>query len=99
MPDTHPFKGSGNPRTTCCERCGRIKGHGVHVEPAPVEPPKLSPAEIMRGIGDTLQSEASRVAEWVLLQGAVPYEVHQAALGAESAIEQWTEFRRTERDV
>lgn len=100
--DTHKFKGSLNPRITCCERCGRGCVHPIHsYKPAPVEPPKLSPAEAMRGIGDTLQSEASRLVEWALninlREDGMPYEVHQAALGVESAIERWTEFRRTER--
>lgn len=50
--------------------------------------------------GDALQSEASRMAEWILqcvhdphTAGTVPYEVHMAALGAQSAVERWTKAR------
>lgn len=94
--DTHEFKPSDNPRTRSCERCGRVEKHPRHVV-VRIELPSPSAAEKMRAIGDTLQSEASRVVEWALGVNVLPYEVHQAALGVESAVEQWTEFRRTER--
>lgn len=48
-------------------------------------------------IGDTMQSAASRLAEWVREQvdhHTVPYEVHMAALEAATAVEEWTELRR-----
>lgn len=44
--------------------------------------------------GDTLQSAASRLVEWVLQQEGVPYETHMAALEARGAVAQWTEARR-----
>lgn len=53
----------------------------------------------MRRIGDQMQSEASRVAEWsrsVAHLAYMPYEVESALLGLESAIHQWTELRRKE---
>jgi hypothetical protein len=45
--------------------------------------------------GDLLQSSASRLAEWVRQQDA-PYEVHMAALEAETASQEWTDARREE---
>lgn len=54
------------------------------------------PAE-MRRVGDLLQSDASRLAEWVIAQDdheePVPYEVHSAAHSAQSAVEKWTALR------
>jgi hypothetical protein len=51
----------------------------------------------MRRIGDRLQSEASRLAAWLRESGAqLPYEEDMAVLGVESAIEEWTELRRSE---
>lgn len=46
--------------------------------------------------GDTMQSAASRLAQWVRAQGceSVPYEVWMAALEAESSVDHWTEARR-----
>ena len=46
--------------------------------------------------GDTLQSAASRMAEWIraLDPNTVPYEVSMAALEARSAVDEWTEARR-----
>lgn len=60
------------------------------------------PGEALTQTGDTLQSSASRLAEFVLaLDGRhgrrdspVPYEVYMAALEAESAVRHWTEARR-----
>lgn len=49
-------------------------------------------SEIIRA-GDRLQSEASRMAEWILQVGLAPYEVHMAALEARSAVERWTNAR------
>lgn len=61
--------------------------------------PKLEPTapvlaiDLMK-IGDRLQSEASRVAEY--LKGEkLPYEVAQAVFEIDSAVAQWTEARRT----
>jgi hypothetical protein len=48
-------------------------------------------AELVR-IGDRLQSEASRLAEWVLNDQRAPYEVMGAAAGAMSAVNEWTEL-------
>jgi hypothetical protein len=48
-------------------------------------------------IGDHMQSEASRMAEWILSQSAwdsIPYEVAMAAHGAQRAVEEWTTMRR-----
>lgn len=53
-------------------------------------------AELQR-IGDCLQSEASRLAEWVrhaFPYSTLPYEVGQALLGVESNVEGWTQVRR-----
>lgn len=44
-------------------------------------------------IGDTMQSAASRLAEWVNTADA-PYEVRMAALEAETSVADWTELRR-----
>lgn len=48
----------------------------------------------MTRVGDRLQSEASRLAEWThkLPWGDLP--VAQAVLGVESAVDEWTEIRR-----
>lgn len=52
--------------------------------------------------GDKLQSEASRMAEFLrevdrgrnsLHQGSVPYEVQMSALEAQSAVDKWTKAR------
>ncbi len=50
----------------------------------------------LRQVGDMLQSEASRLAEFVNALGPamVPYEVQQAMLGVRSAVAQWTDVRR-----
>lgn len=51
----------------------------------------------MRMIGDNLQSEASRVAEWVRESNVkIPYEVHMAVCGIEQSVEAWTELRKSE---
>lgn len=50
----------------------------------------------MTRIGDRLQSEASRLAEWVRCECApteIPYEVRQALVGVESAVAEWTKLR------
>lgn len=45
--------------------------------------------------GDTLQSAASRMAEWINKQGTeVPYEVLMATFEARTAIDKWTDARR-----
>jgi hypothetical protein len=52
--------------------------------------------EALRGCGDTLQSSASRLGEFVrdFQQGNVPsYEIRMAALEAESAVNEWTALR------
>lgn len=52
----------------------------------------------MRATGDALQSEGSRLAEWVLerqrVHSDVPYEVVQAALEVSIRAEEWTSIRR-----
>jgi hypothetical protein len=55
----------------------------------------------LTSVGDTMQSEASRLLEWVeaeIAKGTIhlPYEVHMAGLALDSAIDQWTELRKTE---
>jgi hypothetical protein len=47
-------------------------------------------------IGDRLQSEASRLAEFVRRQdqARVPYETQMAAIEVETAVEEWTQLRR-----
>lgn len=55
--------------------------------------------DALRCSGDLLQSEGSRLAEWVLEQvtlnpGSVPYEAHMAALGVGAGVAGWTEARR-----
>lgn len=50
-------------------------------------------SKTMTQVGDLLQSEGSRVAEWVLQQEQVPYEVRQAALSIESGVRDWTDVR------
>ncbi len=55
-----------------------------------------------RQIGDELQSEASRLAEWVRHRPdpePLPYEVLQALLGVEGCVERWTEARTMNREV
>lgn len=47
--------------------------------------------------GDTLQSAASRMAQYVRDRaGAVPYEVFMAGLEAETAVDEWTSARQPE---
>lgn len=48
----------------------------------------------LRATGDRMQSEASRLAEFVLALDQAPYEVHMAAIEAANAVEDWTEIRR-----
>src|SRR5688572_11923656 len=64
---------------------------------AEIERDSLIPA------GDKLQSAASRMAEWIRTQAydliQVPYEVHQAAIEADSAVNQWTDARLDIRKV
>lgn len=52
----------------------------------------------LRRIGDELQSEASRLAEWVLKleknDVGVPYEVRMARASTEIAVEEWTQERK-----
>lgn len=50
---------------------------------------------LLTSAGDLLQSDASRLAEYVLSlpDAAVPYEVAQAALSAQSGVEDWTAAR------
>jgi hypothetical protein len=53
----------------------------------------------MRRIGDNLQSEASRMADWFRQEQhrrAFPYEVHMAVAAVERLVEEWTELRRAE---
>jgi hypothetical protein len=51
----------------------------------------------LRQVGDTLQSAASRLAEWAasarLASGGVPYEVRGAIHEINRAVDQWTEIR------
>lgn len=50
----------------------------------------------LEGPGDTLQSAASRMAQYVRdRSGVVPYEVFMAALEAETAEDEWTDARAT----
>lgn len=53
-------------------------------------------ADEFRQVGDTLQSEASRVAEWARGSTGLPYEVYMALLGVEHSVVAWTEVRRGE---
>jgi hypothetical protein len=49
----------------------------------------------LRACGDRLQSESSRITEWMRTSDVkVPYEVMQAMLEVESAVRRWTEIRR-----
>lgn len=50
----------------------------------------------LRAVGDTLQSVASRMAEFIIHDLTVPehYEVYMAALEARQAVEEWTALRR-----
>lgn len=45
-------------------------------------------------IGDKLQSEASRLAEFVGALDQAPHEVRMAAAEVETAVAEWTELRR-----
>lgn len=57
----------------------------------------------LRAIGDRMQSEASRLAEFVRREypshrwDSLPYEVGMALLEVESAVKDWTEERRRAR--
>ena len=53
----------------------------------------MSIAELVR-IGDEMQSEASRLAEWVDKQQDVPYEVSMALMSVQHTVEAWTAERR-----
>lgn len=50
----------------------------------------------LRAVGDTLQSDASRLSAAILRLELedVGYEAHMAALSARRAVEDWTEIRR-----
>ena len=53
----------------------------------------------MRRIGDSLQSEASRMADWFRQEQhrrAFPYEIHMAVAAVERLVEEWTELRKAE---
>lgn len=71
------------------------------------EPPKETPEGDLIRAGDQLQSEASRMAEWIrgMMNSDdvyVPYEVGMAAISTQGAVDAWTEARvnrnRTRRD-
>jgi hypothetical protein len=47
----------------------------------------------LRAVGDRLQSEASRLAEWAESTGGMPYEVHQSFIAIRSAVKDWTRHR------
>lgn len=72
-----------------CAHCGRTHAKGGCTVSNLVE---------LRRIGDEMQSEASRLAEWVRLHGPafgdLPYEVGQALIGVESVVAQWTDQRK-----
>lgn len=54
----------------------------------------------LRRVGDKLQSESSRLAEFLReLEVDIPYEVFQALLGVESGVNQWTEIRKKSKFV
>jgi ATP-dependent Clp protease ATP-binding subunit ClpC len=68
----------------------RLSGGGKR---APKPDPAVVALDLMR-IGDKLQSEASRVAEY--LKGEkLPYEVAQAVFEIDAAVKEWTDTRRT----
>jgi hypothetical protein len=49
----------------------------------------------LRQVGDYIQSEASRLAEWAAQQcDDMPYEVYQAWLGVQHGVRRWTEVRK-----
>lgn len=56
-------------------------------------PSGMSITELVR-IGDEMQSEASRLAEWVNKQQDVPYEVSMALMSVQHTVEAWTAERR-----
>lgn len=56
----------------------------------------------LRRIGDVLQSEASRLADWCSVahrEGAIwmPYEEQMAVVGVLDAVTEWTAIRRKQR--
>lgn len=70
--------------------------HSHHARDAEIERLREEMGHLIR-IGDRLQSEASRMAEHLLdeargtdVRTGVPYEVHMAALGAKTAVDQWS---------
>lgn len=51
----------------------------------------------LRAVGDMMQSEASRIIEWIShkdMGDQIPYEVRMAIIGVQNSIERWTEIRR-----
>lgn len=49
-------------------------------------------------LGDRMQSEGARMAEWILGRAtAAPYEVQQAAFQFLDDVTAWTELRRSTR--
>lgn len=58
----------------------------------------LAEIEMLRRVGDQMQSSLSRITEWVSQpwdkQEKVPYEVAMACVEGRSSVDQWTVVRR-----
>lgn len=57
----------------------------------------LEELEQLRAVGDLMQSEGSRMSDWIRVQTRVPYEVYMAAVGFPT--ETWTNVRRKSKPI
>lgn len=82
------------PHPDNCEGCAEGVFDHPHPEQAELTRLRARVEELERLIrpGDTLQSAASRLAEWVR-ENDPPYEVRMAAIEAQRAVEEWTDAR------